>query len=123
MSKQMYLFRVSNYVPVYKFKFPHKHDLVYHAKCAEESCNNDYVSKMARCISERVLDHSGRDKHSHILKHQLKKEHPYPQYENFKVTVVASGTTLRRKNYQKRCGLTLLTFFKQAGVVYSSQAF
>ena len=22
-----------------KTKFPHKHDLVYHAKCAEESCN------------------------------------------------------------------------------------
>ena len=22
-----------------KPKFPHKHDLVYHAKCAEESCN------------------------------------------------------------------------------------
>ena len=27
-----------------KTKFPHKHDLVYHAKCAEESCNDDYVS-------------------------------------------------------------------------------
>ena len=69
MSKQMYLFKVSNYVPVLilkkKTKFPHKHDLVYHAKCAEESCNDDYVSKTKRCISERVLDHSGRDK-NHI---------------------------------------------------------
>ena len=45
-----------------KTKFPHKHDLVYHVKCAEESCNNDYVGKTARCISERVLVHSGRDK-------------------------------------------------------------
>ena len=74
MSKQKYLFKVSNYVPVLILKI--KHDLVYHAKCAEESCNNDYVSKMTRCISERVLDHSGRDKNSHILKHQIKKEHP-----------------------------------------------
>ena len=68
-----------------KTKFLHKHDLVYHAKCAEESFNNDYVSKTARCISERVLDQSGSDKNSHILKHQIKKKHPCPQYENFKV--------------------------------------
>ena len=52
-----------------KTKFPHKHDLVYHAKCAEESCNYDYVGETARRISERVLDHSGRNKNSHILKH------------------------------------------------------
>ena len=49
--------------------FPHKHDLVYHAKCAEESCNDDYVSKTARRISKRVLHHSARDKNSPILKH------------------------------------------------------
>ena len=52
-----------------KTKFLHKHDLVYHAKCAEESWNDGFVSEMARRISERVLDHSGRDKNSHILKH------------------------------------------------------
>ena len=63
-----------------KTKFPHKYDLVYHAKCTEESCSDDYVGKMARHISERVLDHSGRDKDSHILKHHIEKEHPHPQY-------------------------------------------
>ena len=35
-----------------KTKFPHKHDLVYHANCAEESCTDDYVGETARCISE-----------------------------------------------------------------------
>ena len=50
-----------------KTKFPHKHDLVYHAKCAEESCTDDYVGETARCISEYVLDHSERDENSHIL--------------------------------------------------------
>ena len=68
-----------------KTKFPHKHDLVYHTKCAEESCNDDYVGETARRISERVLDDSGRDKNSHILKHQIEKEHSFPQYHNFKV--------------------------------------
>ena len=68
-----------------KTKFPHKHDLVYHAKCAEKSCNDDYVLETARRISEWVLDHSGRDRNFHILKHQIEKEQPCPQYENFKI--------------------------------------
>ena len=78
--------------------FPHKHDLVYHAKCAEESCNDDYVSKTARRISKRVLHHSARDKNSPILKHQIEKENPRPQYKNFEV--ISSGfynNTKKRK--------------------------
>ena len=47
-------------------KLPDKHDLVYHAKCAEENCNDDYVGETARRISEKLLDHSGRDENSHI---------------------------------------------------------
>ena len=39
--------------------------------------------------SDRVLDHSGGDKNSHILKQQIEREHPCPQYENFKV--ISSG--------------------------------
>ena len=52
---------------------------------------------MARRISESVLDHSGRDKNSHILKHQIEKGHLCPQYENFKV--ISSGF---RNNTKKR---------------------
>ena len=47
------------------------------------------VSEMTRRISERVLDHSGRDKISHILEHQIEKEHPSLQYDNFKI--ISSG--------------------------------
>ena len=36
-----------------KKKFPHKHNLVYHAKWAEESYNDEYISEMTRRISER----------------------------------------------------------------------
>ena len=49
-------------------KLPEKHDLVYHAICAEENCNDDYVGETARRISEKLLDHSRRNKNSHILK-------------------------------------------------------
>ena len=81
--------------------------MVYHAKCAEENCNDGYVSEMARGISERVLDHSGRDKNSQILKHKIEKRHLCPQYKNFKV--ISSGSSLLpRENYQKRYRLTLL---------------
>ena len=59
--------------------------MVYHAKCAEENCNDDYVGETEGRIAERVLDHSGRDKNSHTLKHQIEKKHACPQCENFKV--------------------------------------
>ena len=78
--------------------FSHKHDLVYHAKYAEESGNDDYAGKTARRISKRVLDHSARDKNSLILKHQLEKENPRPQYKSF--GVISSGfynNTKKRK--------------------------
>ena len=89
-----------------KTKFPHKHDLVYHSKCADKSCNDEYVGEMTRHISERVLNHSAGDQNSNILKHQIEKELPCPQYGN--LLVVASVITLRKENYQKRCRLTLL---------------
>ena len=44
-----------------------------------------------------MLDHSGTGKNSDILKHQIEKEHPSPQYENFKV--ISSGF---RNNTKKR---------------------
>ena len=81
-----------------KTKFSHKHYLVSYAGCPQESCNDDYVNKTARRISEKVIDHSGRDKNSHILKHQIKKEHVCLQYEIFKV--ISSGSlnnTKKRK--------------------------
>ena len=56
-----------------------------------------------------VIHHSGRDKNVHILKHQIEKEHPHPQYENFKI--ISSGfcnvITLRRDIHQKPCVLTI----------------
>ena len=36
-------------------------------------------------MSERVIDHSGRDKNSHVLKHCIKKEHKLPSLKNFMI--------------------------------------
>ena len=51
-----------------KTEFLHKQDLVYHAECHEESCNDDYVGETVRRISERVKDQSRRGENYHILK-------------------------------------------------------
>ena len=59
----------------------HKNNLVYHVKCAEKSCNDDYVGQMARRIFERVLDHNERDKNSLILENKIVNEYPRPQYQ------------------------------------------
>ena len=53
----------------------------------------------SRRISKRVIDNSGRDKNSYILKHQIEKQHPCPQYEIFKNKIFGSGF---RNNTKKR---------------------
>ena len=46
-------------------------------------------AKWEDAFLKRCLDHSGRYKNSRILKHQIEKKHPCPQYEYFKV--ISSG--------------------------------
>ena len=48
--------------------------MVYRAEIHLKKCNNDYVGKMARHISEKVIDHSGRNKNS---KTPTRKHLPY----------------------------------------------
>ena len=66
------------------------------------------MSTKQQDISERALDHSGRDKNSHILKHWIEKEHLARNTRILKLLVVASIITLRRENYQRHRELTLL---------------
>ena len=63
--------------------FEHKHDLVYHGKCPAKKCNDNYVGETGRHISERIMDHNGRDVNSHLLKHHMEKKHQYPQNKDF----------------------------------------
>lgn len=39
-----------------KQEFWHKHDLVYHVECPEQSCIDDYIGEAARRIFKRVID-------------------------------------------------------------------
>ena len=67
-------------------KFEHQHNVIISGeKCSAENCRDNYVGKSARCIIERVKDHSGRDIKSLVLKHSSEKEHEEVMQEDFKI--------------------------------------
>ena len=69
-----------------KNNFDHQHDLVYHAKCPSELCDENYVGESGRRIAERVKDHNGRDHKLHILRHSLKTGHEHVKSSDFSIT-------------------------------------
>ena len=56
-------------------KKSHQHDVVYYAACPEPGCVEDYTGETGRRLNERVIDHNGRDKKSHLYKHSQESNH------------------------------------------------
>ena len=54
-----------------KTKKEHENNVVYKIECPDENCSETYIGETERRISERVLDHSGRDKNSTVFKHSV----------------------------------------------------
>ena len=65
-------------------KLEHNNDLTYLVKCPEKSCSEKYLGETARRINERVLEHAGKDKKSHMLQHTLQSGHPSVSINEFK---------------------------------------
>ena len=61
----------------------HKNNLVYEYKC--QDCQAKYIGETARRFSERIKDHCGRDKNSHILRHSIEKSHKTPMKDDFSI--------------------------------------
>ena len=82
-----------------KTKFEHNHDdnHVYLGTCPECSCSDNCVGEIARRISERIIDRSGRDQNSHLFKHSCIKTHPNTSKTDFKI--ISSGFN---NNYFRR---------------------
>ena len=53
----------------------HKHDIICYTKCPEAYCTEKYLGETVRRVIERVADHAGKDKQSHLLKHALLRNH------------------------------------------------
>ena len=73
--------------------FSHNHDIIYLGNCPENGCSDNYVGETARTISERVLDHTGKDINSHLYKHSI-KSHLY------KHSIKTGHQTLEISDYQ-----------------------
>ena len=50
-------------------KLEHQHDVLYEKNSPEENCADNYIGEIARPISERMIDLKGRERNSHIFKH------------------------------------------------------
>jgi len=59
----------------------HNHNVVYKVKCPD--CPATYIGEAGRRLQERVNDHGGRDKYSHVLKHSIERGHNKVNIENF----------------------------------------
>ena len=51
------------------------HNIVYHGKCHEKSCNSHYGGQTKCRIEKRVIQHNRTDINSHFLKHANEVRH------------------------------------------------
>ena len=66
-------------------KLVHKHDLTYLLKCPENTCSETYLGETARRLNERIIEHVGKVKKSHMLKHTLQSGHPSVSPNDFRI--------------------------------------
>ena len=60
--------------------------MICYKKCPEAICTEDYLGETGCRIMERVVDHGGKDKQSHLLKHALTRNHRHVDLGNMKTT-------------------------------------
>ena len=87
-----------------KTKFEHKNDVIYFSKCPEGNCEDSYLGETARRISERIIDHNGRDKNSHLFTHAVIHEHRNASYNNFHII----GSGFRNNSFKRKVAEALL---------------
>ena len=81
-----------------------KHDLVYFSRCPSTDCTDSYIGETVRCISERVMDHAGRDTKSHIVRHRLNPNNGTVNFENFKIVNKGyNNNTYKRRISEALC--------------------
>ena len=77
-------------------KFEHKHDIIYLGTCPQDNCSENYIGESGRQISERIIDHKGRDQKSHIFKHSSENCHQHFDTNDLK-TALSNGKS--QKHY------------------------
>ena len=59
--------------------------MVYHRKCPNKACLEDYIGETDRKFKEKNIDHKNRDKSSNILTYSQKKGQSRVWDKDFKV--------------------------------------
>ena len=62
-----------------------QHGIVYHGICPEVECIDNYIGKASRRVSERIIDHNGRDKKSHLFRNSVEHNHKNVERQDFKI--------------------------------------
>ena len=65
------------------------------------SCNDSYIRETARRLSERIMNHAGRDTKSHIVRHCLNSNHETVNIEHFKILNMGYNNSTYRKRISK----------------------
>ena len=68
-----------------KISKEHKHDLIYKAQCPYLNYDETYIGEIGRRLSERIIDHSGRDDKSHLYEHAKKTGHENVSIGHFEI--------------------------------------
>ena len=77
--------------------FEEQHDIVYHSLFSAENCNENYISESARRLNERVKDHNGRDRNSHLFKHSVESRHDPVLKNEFRIIGRGYRNNTRRR--------------------------
>jgi len=96
-------------------KLHHQHDIVYKVVCPDESCQAEYIGETGRRLQERVMDHAGRDKNSHVAQHSINTKHTPPSYEDFSII----GRGYKGNSYKRKLSEAL--YIKQLRPILNVQ--
>ena len=77
--------------------FSHNHDIIYHGSSPENVCPDNYIGETARRISERVLDHTGKDINSHLYKHSIETGHQTLEVNNYRIIGNGYGNDWKKR--------------------------
>ena len=80
-----------------KTKFEHNRDIAYYGICPETDCSENYIGETARRISERVKDHTGKDVHSHLFKHEVESGHKVLDVINYSNIGKRYGNNIKKR--------------------------
>ena len=77
--------------------FNYNHDIIYYGHCPENGCPDNYVAETIRGISERMLNHYGKDVNTCLYKCSIETGHHTLEISDYWITGNGYGT-----NWNKR---------------------